>query len=269
MPEVLRAAGLHRALKPEYVGEVTPPVYDARVDPEYKVLNPYSISSYTRLLAERVGSLLDDGRFPLVLGGDCSILLGCALALKRRGSFGLAFVDGHSDLLTPQTSRTGGVAGMDLALITGTGPDLLTNIDGLRPYFRQEDVVQLGCRDYGSIDVTADGRVRGTDILLLGLSDIQNEGLKAIADAAVIRLTAAAERVWIHLDADVLHDSIMPAVDSRQPGGMQYPEMTELITLLLDNCEVAGMNVTIYDPDLDPTGRCGRTLAAALVAIFS
>ena len=65
------------------------------------------------------GDLLDRGRFPLVLGGDCSLLLGPTLALRRCGRFGLVFLDGHEDLLTPETSQSKDVAGMDLALACG------------------------------------------------------------------------------------------------------------------------------------------------------
>jgi arginase len=74
-------------------------------------------------------NLLDQCCFPLVLGGDWSILPGSALALKRRGRFGLLFIDGHTDLLTPTTSQTGGVAGMDLSIVTGEDVAGLGSID--------------------------------------------------------------------------------------------------------------------------------------------
>jgi arginase len=81
-----------------------------------------------------VGRVLDAGQFPIVLGGDCSILLGNVLALRRRSRFGLLFVDGHNDCYEPGAYPAGEAAGMDLAQSVGIGPELLTNIDELRLY---------------------------------------------------------------------------------------------------------------------------------------
>lgn len=67
-----------------------------------------------------------------MLGGDCSILLGNLLALRHRGRYGLFFIDGHADFYQPEASLTGEVADMDLAIASGRGPDVLTNIDGLK-----------------------------------------------------------------------------------------------------------------------------------------
>lgn len=265
MPEALRAAGLHEALGADYACVVLPPRYEPRRHRRLGVLNPRAVESYSRSLADRIGELLDDGRFPLVLGGDCSVLLGCALALRRRGDFGLAFLDGHADLLTPDTSRTGGVAGMDLAIVTGTGPDLLADIEGRRPYVREPVAVQLGSRDFGPADLDA-GRAPGTGIRMLTLEEIRRAGPAAAAQAALARLERASDGVWIHLDADVLDDVLMPAVDSRQPDGLSVGELVELLRRLVSSSRVVGMNATIYDPDLDPTGAHARTFASVIVA---
>jgi arginase len=86
------------------------------------VFNAAAMATYTRQLADRIGALVDVGEFVLVLGGDCSILLASILALRRRGRYGLAFLDGHSDFRHPaNSSRVGAAAGEDLALVTGRG----------------------------------------------------------------------------------------------------------------------------------------------------
>src|SRR6185436_16275263 len=105
-----------------------------------------------RRLPDRIVALLDAGEFPVVLGGDCSILLGAGLAMRRRssdldGPIGLVFVDGHSDFRYPgNSSYVGAAAGEVLALVSGRGDPSLTSIDGLKPYFRDIDVVVLGIR---------------------------------------------------------------------------------------------------------------------------
>ncbi|GAB2564283.1 hypothetical protein GCM10027190_11990 [Spirosoma areae] len=83
----------------------------------------------------------------MVLGGDCSILLGCMLALKEIDHFGLAHIDAHADFYQPEAEPTGEAASMDLALVVGRGPDLLTDIGHQRPHVQEKHVVQLGQRD--------------------------------------------------------------------------------------------------------------------------
>ncbi|WP_280640692.1 arginase family protein [Hymenobacter volaticus] len=99
------------------------------------VRNAAAIAHYSQRLAACIRQVLTQPAFALVVGGDCSILLGIALGLKAVGPYGLFFLDGHTDYATPERSATGGAAGMDLALVTGCGPAQLTNLDEQAPYF--------------------------------------------------------------------------------------------------------------------------------------
>ncbi|WP_411151342.1 arginase family protein [Streptomyces sp. A30] len=116
LPRALLGAGLAEGLGAVRAGRVEPPAYDARRDPDTGVLNPDGIAAYSLALADAVGGVLDHGRFPVVLGGDCSVLLGSLLALRRRGHHGLLFLDGHTDFYQPAAEPTGEVASMELAL---------------------------------------------------------------------------------------------------------------------------------------------------------
>src|SRR5687768_10052177 len=123
LPDALRAAGLFAGLPDvRQAGRVSVPLYSAVRDEATGVVNSEGVCAFALRLADCIGSVLDLQRFPLVLGGDCSILLGPALALRRRGRFGLFFLDGHSDFYSPDTEPNGEVASMDLALVTGHGP---------------------------------------------------------------------------------------------------------------------------------------------------
>ena len=106
LARVLRAHGLVERLKAEDAGAVVPPPYEAAMDPTIKVRNAAKIRDYSRELANRIKELLEQGRFPIVLGGDRSVLLGIALGLRRQSRHGLLFVDGHSDLLTAGETRS-------------------------------------------------------------------------------------------------------------------------------------------------------------------
>ena len=136
LPSALLGAGLAEHLNARRAGRLEPPPYNGHRDPETLVLNPLGIRDYSIRLADEVGRVLDAGEFPIVLGGDCSIMLGCLLALRRRERHCLLFLDGHADFYQPEAEPNGEVASMELALATGRGPAVLTDLEGKRPLVR-------------------------------------------------------------------------------------------------------------------------------------
>jgi len=265
LASTLRGRGIVGRLGAEDGGGVVPPPYSAAWDGE-TVRNGAAVAGYSIELADRVGSVAEDGRFPLVLGGDCSVLIGNMLALRRVGRYGLVFVDGHLDFRHPGNSPTvGAAAGEDLALVTGRGQEDLVDIEGRRPLVRDRDVVALGERE--GDPQTAD--VLETGIAVWDLATVRSVGPAEAAAVAVEKLEKnGVDGFWIHLDADVLDDAVMPAVDSRQPGGLEYAELIEVLRVLLRSEIAVGMDVTIFDPDLDPTGEISEALASALEKAF-
>ena len=248
-------------------GKIDSPPYSPDVDPATGIRNGGALRAFSMDLAESIESFVRDGSFPVVLGGDCGILVGNMLALRRIGRFGLAFMDGHLDFRHPGNSEiVGAAAGADLALVTGRGPDRIADIDGLGPLVRDGDVVALGERE----DYPEWRDIHGTDIAVWDLGELRALGPAQAALKFVGRMEAGGvDGFWIHLDADVLDDAIMPAVDSRQPGGLSYSELVELLGVLLRHGLAVGMEVTIFDPELDPTGEIADGLTDALVEAFS
>lgn len=270
LPDALRREEIVRRLSAGDAGRVEAPTYSPKIERPHGIRNAAAIAAYAHDLAARLSPLLGRDSFPLVLGGDCSILLGTLLAVRRRGRYGLCFLDGHLDLLTPQTSHTKGAAGMDLALALGHGPDLLANLDGLRPLVLPQDVVALGYRGpvsgYGSL---ATGR-RRLGLLWLPLTAVRRHGAAAVVSTALARLTSPGlAGFWIHLDVDVLDDEVMPAVDSRQPGGLSYFELGEILRGLLSSSQAVGLQITILDPSLDPSGAATQAFVAFLAEAFA
>jgi arginase len=267
LPGALKAAGLLAALNADYAGQVEPPPYDPRRDPETLILNPDALRAYALRLAAAVADVLRQGRFPLVLGGDCSNIIGIMLALRRAGRYGLCFIDGHADFYQPEAEPSGEVASMDLAIVAGRGPALLTEIDGLKPLVREEDIVAFGFRDaeqqseYGSQDI------RETAIHAFDLDEVRELGAAAAAQqAAGILQRNEVEGFWIHLDADVLDDALMPAVDYRLPGGLSWDELSAVLRVLMATGQAVGVNVGIFNPALDKDGSIARGLVSCLVA---
>jgi arginase len=266
-PQVLLGAGLADGLAARRSGRVEAVGYSARRDPETMVMNPQAIREYSPRLADAVGAVLDEGQFPVVLGGDCSILLGTMLALRRRGRYGLLYIDGDADFYQPEVNPLGGAASAsDLAFATGHGPDVLAGIEGRGPLVRAEDVVVFACRD------AADRERRGCQPLPPGLrvadrDQVRRLGAGAAARDAVAYLTrdgGPGDGFWIHLDADVFDESIMQAVDDPRPDGLAWDEVVSALTVAVHSGHAAGLQVAIYNPDIDPGGSNGRGLAATV-----
>ncbi|MCI4364350.1 MAG: arginase family protein [Thermoplasmata archaeon] len=247
-------------------GVVIPPRYRAEWD-GHTLRNRQEIVGYTRRLAERVGSSLESESFLLLLGGDCSILLGPALALRRKGRYGLLFLDAHSDFRHPGNAPSvGAAAGEDLALVTGRGSPEVTNLDSLGPYVRDEDVIVLGFRPN---DECAE-ELRALGIHAVDSVSVRERGPKVVAEEAIRRMEErTVQGFWIHLDADVLDSALMPAVDSPEPEGLTFEELSELLQGVIASPLAAGLDVTVFDPDLDADGTLAGRLCDALVAGLS
>lgn len=114
LPEAFRAVGFHDSLNAEYLGLIAPPRFDPEPDPETKLPSTKELLEYSPRLADAVTKAFDVQRFPVVLGGDCSIIIGTLLALRRAGRYGLFFIDGHADFYTPEASDIGLASDMEL-----------------------------------------------------------------------------------------------------------------------------------------------------------
>jgi arginase len=262
-PGAVRAVPAVRAIRGD---RVEAPAYDPRRDADTGILNAGSIARYSVTLADAVGGVLDRGLFPVVLGGDCSILLGPLLALRRRGRHGLLFLDGHTDFYQPSAEPTGEAASMELALATGRGPRQLTDLEGRGPLLRDEDVVAFGFRDAAQ---SAEAGMQPLPPRLhahaFDLDSVRAAGATAAARQAVDRLLAGGSAgYWVHLDVDVLDDAIMPAVDYRLPGGLTWPELESVLRTALAEPRALGFDITIFNPRLDPDGRIAARLTECL-----
>jgi arginase len=271
-PAALRGAGLLEGLaNASYAGCVDAPPYAQAPQEPSGVLNADSLRSYSVRLADAIGHVLDRDAFPLVLGGDCSILLGSALALRRRGRYGLFFIDGHADFYSPRSEPNGELASMDLAVVTGREPLDLADLEGRRPLIQERDVVLFGYRDAESAAEFGSPDVRTTAIHNFDLPVVRSLGAAAAASAGLAALDRdGIDGIWIHLDADVLNDDVMPAVDYRMPDGLWPHELGEALAVVLASAPVIGMQVTIYNPSLDSADRfAARTLVTAIIGAFT
>jgi arginase len=270
LPAVLLGNGVADRLSGRRAGRIEPGASrSSDRDPLTQTMNAMAIANYTIELADAVGPLLDQGEFPVVLGGDCTIVLGSALALRRRGRYGLLFIDGQADFFQPEADPYGEGASMDLAFVTGHGPRSLTEFEGRTPLINERDVVAFGFRDaddqaeYGSQPLPE-------KLLSFDLPTIQKMGIATAAAKAIAHLSRPElDGFWIHVDADCLDDAVMPAVDFRLPGGLTVEQLETVLKTALDSAKAVGLEVTIYNPALDSDGRAGRLLTDLLVNALS
>ncbi|WP_433065452.1 arginase family protein [Dactylosporangium sp. CS-033363] len=239
-PSVLLEAGLAARLGAAVVTELPRPPYDPEPQPGTRIRNGLTIREHALLLAAAVEAALGAARVPLVLGGDCSVLLGGLAGARRRGTTGLVHIDGHTDFKHPGNAdftELGNAVGMDLALATGRGELLLTDWPG--PLVADRDAVQLG-----------DRTGRPIEPLVVGIAELLAGGMAAAAERAARHLEPPP--IWVHVDLDVLDGAVLPAVDTPGSPGLTFAQLTELLGALWRTGRVAGLDVAVYDPDLDP-----------------
>lgn len=267
LPEALLNAGLLEGYPLKQKHYVPAPDYSMQLDAETGIRNADKIAAYSIELAAMVKEVITRGRFPLVLGGDCSILAGPMIALKQMGQYGLFFLDGHTDFIWPEMSATAGAAGMDLAIVTGNSHPKLSDIRALGPYVQEKHVMACGNREYDEDYVSV---IRNSEVNYIDLNRMRQTAVKTVADDFLGLVDRYhLDGFWLHVDVDVLDPVLMPAVDSPDPGGLSYEEFTGIIRLLLNSGKAAGMEITIFDPELDEEGRYAKALCKALRKAFS
>jgi arginase len=269
-PGVLRDRGLIDRLDATDFGDVMPPPYRDYVRPPNRARNEQQVIRYSRALAERVTSAMAYGRFAVVLGGDCSVVLACLLAGKRTagGPIGLAYLDAHADFATPEESRTGSVASMALGLASGRGDTPLARLGRRVPLVDGAHVALLGRRD------AADPWYGHAALATSRIFDVPDHELLTqefgdIAAASLSRVAAAdVHGFWIQVDVDVLNPAVMSAVDAPEPGGPLPDELLRLLGPLVLHPRALGLSLTSYDPALDPDRSCARQLVNLLEALL-
>jgi arginase len=271
-PEALRQAGLQAALARRAV-----PAPDVIVSPpvaargRFGLLNERALLEMVSAVDDRVRAALAAGRFPLLYGADCAVLLGAVPALAAAtGSAGLVFIDGHEDATPMEASTSGEAANMEIALLLGLpgsqAPGPLRSRAGV---LRPQAIVMLGMRDQQyrrEIGVPIAGRVR-----LLSADDA-HAGPASAGSQAAGQVAAQAGSWWLHTDLDVLAGNEFSACgaahDPAMPGGLSWNDLTDLVSAALRVGGCRGSSIGVYNPDLDPDRHAARQIVNFLTQVF-
>ena len=204
-------------------------------------------------LRERVRAILKDGALPLVLGGDHSIAMGTVAGVaahhaERNEEIGLLWVDAHADSNTPQTTPSGNVHGMPLAVLLGRGDQRLLDIGTRTPVVAPERTVLFGVR---SVDRGEARRLGDLGLSVYTMQDIDERGCNACLREALGRLTDGTTGFHMSLDMDALDPEYAPGVGTPERGGLTYREAHLCCELVAESQKLLSMEVVEVNPILD------------------
>jgi arginase len=257
----LRRAGLLEALRQaghavDDHEDVALPDPDPRRDRSTRVVAPLGLSAMVRTVAERVRAAVVGGNFPLVIGGDCPILLG---ALLGTGAEGLVHVDGHEDAYRPVESPTGDGADSEIAFALGlAGFSWDPGLADAQPLVTAERLAIVGARDLPDLERNGVASLRGR-CLVLDDREVHADPVWA-SRLATDRLGDGG--FWLHLDWDVLSNDEMGSVIFPLAGGLTWDDLATVIEATLAHPGCRGWSVSTYDPDLDPDGADAARIVA-------
>jgi arginase family enzyme len=264
-PDALREAGLLERLDARDAGTVQAArIRDTRRDPATGVIAAADVRGAAAAIGARVGELLDAGECPILIGGDCTLLLGVFEAVPA--GTGLWCVDGHADFHDGELSPTGEAADMELSILTGHGPD---GVLGQRePPLDPAALVLMGHRpdDLGP-EVAAENARLDSAIAAHTSAQVLEQGPAAVGSAAARRLTGRP--AWLHIDLDVLDETALSAVTYPQPQGIGWAQLAELCLPLAVAANLIGVSIADFNPDRDQDGAQARPVVDALVALLA
>jgi arginase len=257
-PSAFRIAGLGEqivALGRAVVdrGDVAAPIRETQpaADPTKKYVD--AIARVCRVVYEQVVRSLDEGAFPLVLGGDHSLAAGSVAASAdwiRRSSghpLGLIWVDAHGDMNTPATTSSGNVHGMPLAALLGQEPRELATI-GESPSVRPEHTALVGIRN---LDEREKAVIRASGVHVFTIKDIDRDGVASVAERAIAIASAGTGGIHVSFDLDVCDPSVAPGVGTPVKGGLDYREAHTLMEIVADSQRMVALDLVEVNPTLD------------------
>jgi arginase len=272
--QALRDAGLAAAFGEREVltgPDLVLPPPDPRRAAGSGLMNEAALLAMVEAVRERVGQALADGRFPVLYGGECSVLLGAITGLgASRRQAGLVFVDAHEDTTPLDVSVDGEAANMELGLLLGiTGQLAPAALRTLLPALEPEALAVLGPRD-GELRRECNVASLAERGIHLRRHDAVASDPAAAARQAVEHVRAAAPSWWLHTDLDVISQDHFTAGrvpgDDDEEGGLDWGQLTELTAAALACGDCAGWSIAIYDPEQDDDGSQARRIVELVTA---
>jgi len=262
-PSAIRHAGLiDKIRKIGYTvtdkGDIVPDVAESPGDPRMRYAK--EIFSANKQLFERVKNSLENGHFPLILGGDHSIAAGSvSAAAEHYGNIGILWIDAHGDFNDEKITPTGNIHGMPLSAVCGLGPDSMVSFSSKRTDPRK--VVIIGARD---IDPDEKIKLRENGVAVFSISDIHTMGMYEIMVEALQIASDGTVGIHVSLDMDAIDPEYAPGTGTPVPNGLTLRETYLAIELIRKSGRMLSMDVVEVNPLLDIRNKTGM-LASDLI----
>ena len=218
-------------------------------------------------LAMKVSEVLKADRFPLVLGGDHSIAIGTLAGLSDKyENLGVIWYDAHADLNTAETSPSGNIHGMPLAVSIGLGHEELVHLYSARQKVKPENVVIIGAR---SVDPGERELIKEKGIKVFTMHEIDRYGMTAVMEEAIAYLRSRqVDGVHLSLDLDGLDPLYTPGVGTPVPGGISYRESHLAMEMLEDAGLITSAEFVEVNPILDEKNKTADVAVGLMGSLF-
>ncbi|WP_221569341.1 arginase [Alkalihalobacillus sp. TS-13] len=270
-PSAMRYAGLIERLENlgydvEDHGDVQIPQREKVASKETNLKNLDGVIEANNLLAEGVDKIIEDNRFPLVLGGDHSIAIGTLAGVsKHYENLGVIWYDAHGDLNTGDTSPSGNIHGMPLAVSIGVGDEKLKEIGGYSPKIKPENIVIIGAR---SLDEGERELIREKGIKVYTMHEIDKMGMTKVMEEAIEYVSNGTDGVHLSLDLDGLDPAEAPGVGTPVLGGISYRESHLAMEMLEEAKILTSAEFVEVNPILDEKNKTATVAVALIGSLF-
>jgi len=205
-----------------------------------------------------------DGTIPIFLGGDHSASIGSIGGVTHDSDCGLIWIDAHGDFNTPETSETGNIHGMALAILYGKGPQELVDVGRPGAKLKPEQVVLIGPRQ---LDESEKENLRASGCTIFTMRDIDERGMSNVIAQALEKLRAC-QHIHVSLDMDSIDPNEAPGVGTPVAGGLSYREAQLLMETISDTRRLLSLDIMETNPILDVSNRTAQIAVSLAASLF-
>ncbi len=270
-PSAIRNAGLNERLQRlgwevEDFGNIDVPILETLEIEDKRLKYLPEIVKVNQQLQLMVSQAMNEGVIPLILGGDHSLGIGSLAGMASDGRcFGLIWFDTHGDYNSLDTTDSGNIHGMPLAVANGIGAQELTSIGGEQKKIREENTVIIGARE---IDPQERDMLQKSNITVFTMRDIDQLGMNEVISQGIKIASQGTEGIHLSFDLDVIDPDEAPGVGTPVVGGITYREAHLAMELLADSGYVLSMDIVEVNPILDDKNKTAELAVGLICSVF-